>query len=215
MQSQSWDVKYRYLRFWQRYKELSATWKWWGKWYPDQEVMSRGLGVLCCTSVFLWMDDCMCMDILHVEVQIATGMGGLAWFSAQRLIVPHFFFSCYNRRKVWFVALTALGYNLVKYSLCKYHVGAVMWYTLYKKIDFIGVSVYNSDNKEHTSVYPKSPSLVCWFDFNHLFETSAAPSLPFKIVVLWMKNGQLNVSTLFLNFRCEMTPKGSISILNV
>lgn len=96
--------------------------------------------------------------------------GSLAWFSAQGLIVPHFFVRVITEGKFGLLRLrTALGYNLVKYSMCKYHVGAVMWYTLYKKIDFIGVSVYNSDNKEHTSVYPKSPSLVCWFDFNHLF----------------------------------------------
>lgn len=85
----------------------------------------------------------------------------------------------------------ALGYNLVKYFMCKYPVGAVMWYTMYKNIDFIGVSVYNSDNKEHTSVYLSPP---VWFDGLFTEAASSLWSLPLSdICDARMKNAEFNM----------------------
>lgn len=108
----------------------------------------------------------MCMDFPHVGVQITTEVGfGVIPCSGSHCSEAHFFVHVLSGGEFGvLLSHTALGYNLVKYCMCKYPVGAVMWYTLYKKkkiTDFIGVSVYNSDNKKHPSVYLSPP---VWFD---------------------------------------------------
>lgn len=75
----------------------------------------------------------MCMDFLHIEVQITTEVGfGVILCSGSHCSEAHFFGVVISGGKCGvLLSRTALGYNLVKYCMCKYPVGAVMWYTLY------------------------------------------------------------------------------------
>lgn len=66
----------------------------------------------------------MCMDFLHVEVQITTEVGfGVILCSGSHCSEAHFFAHVLSGGKFRvLLSRTALGYNLVEDCMCKYPV---------------------------------------------------------------------------------------------